>query len=189
MAKNKYKQTTYVPKPIKPDGDETINALDIENASDNVGKFYGGHSVFLASHLKTIEDYCKAMAPGVAVDPDEGVLHHKQLYKAIMSILLADDVRDMVKGMDSVMALFRRESRGALNNRYLFRFFEEWVIDEEQRQLYSGLMLLITTFANPVDRERYGDKFDFNNEKHPFLKELEASARSRLIAYLRRYTE
>lgn len=148
-------------------------------------RFYGGKSEFVVSHLNTVDQYIRAMAPGIMVQPAVGALYQQHLFEAMMAILNAENVDDMISGTDALLIYFKQESKGALNFKYTQRFFESWLIDVEQRELYSNLCLIFSTFADDVKRLRFGQDFQLEGEQN-ILRNMESEARTRLIQYLNR---
>nr|DAT18092.1 MAG TPA: hypothetical protein [Caudoviricetes sp.] len=144
---------------------------------------YGGHSPLVNAHLKTIEDYTKAMAPGVPIYDAEGANWNVRLYYAITSILRADDVRDMYDGMDAVMSIFRREHNGALHHMYTSRFMDVIMLDDRTRILFCNMMLVLWTFANPITRKQDGRQMHLVGERS-LLDYMDVEPRDRLNSYL-----
>lgn len=179
MAKNNKNNARVPTPPITP------AVQTVAPAIDNETKYYAGQSIVVTSNLQTIEDYCASMAPGVPVTPEVGAANHQRLFNAIMAILNADDVADMVTGMDGVVNLFKRESRGALNAKYLYRFFDSWVIDNEQRDLFSSICLLLTKYSDDVERAKFKNAFHLSGDRN-MLQHMPFEARERFLAYLQR---
>lgn len=180
MAKKNNNNSQRVPSPPM-----TPTVQTVPPAIDNESKYYAGMSSIVKTNIQTIENYCAAMAPGVAIGPEQGAANHQRLFNAIMNILNAPDVADMVTGMDRIVELFKRESRGALNAKYLYRFFDVWVIDNEQRDLFSSICLLLTKFCDDVQREKFKDAFQLEGDRN-MLQYMPYEARERFLAYLQR---
>lgn len=156
--------------------------LKVDSETD---KLYGGVSLAVQSHLATIEAYVKAMSPGVIVTDSNGVMWQDRLHNAMVSIINMKDVGDMVDGLDGIIALFARESKGALNVSYTQRFTYKWAVDESKRNLYSDLCYIFYTFANPEQRKKMGKYIDLTSESST-LQAIPSTTRQRLNNYLRR---
>lgn len=152
---------------------------------EKTNELYGTISPVINAHLATIDRYCLAMAPGVPVTDTEGAHWNQSLYNAIMGILLADDVQDFAEGMDEVFKKFAQEARGALNLVYTQRFVDKMMVSEEQLNLYTTLLNLISTFAVEKTRNEYGRYYNIESG-NTALRHLDPLARERFIYYLNR---
>lgn len=174
MSKNKPVIPTVVPEPI------------VAQAESNVA--YGGRSPLVNSHLRTVEEYVNAMAPGMVVPDHVGLNWQNRLFNAILGILNLDNVADMIDGMDGLMDYFRAYKQGALHLQYTQRYIDQWVTDETTRDLYGHLCVILSTFCDPTKREMYGTKMRLTGADG-ILIHMEPEARNRLIQYLTRYVQ
>lgn len=153
--------------------------------TNEASQLYGTPSLVVQSHLSAVEAYIKAMAPGMMIDDGTGTLWTERLYNAMYSIVTLPKVADMVDGMDGLLVLFNRESKGALYTTYTQRFTYKWNTDEQTRNLFSNLCYIFYTFAVPDQRKSMGKYINLTGENN-LLKALPAEASQRLSSYLRR---
>lgn len=147
---------------------------------------YGGLSPVIQVHINTINDYVRAMKPGNMVNPQEGALWTQRLNNALIAILEADNVEDMVDGMDKVLVLFRDHAKGALYMTYTQRFIDVWMVDEKKRDVFTALCYVLSVFSDPVKRERSG-KVLLDVSEGGYLSQFNQFTRERLANYLNRY--
>lgn len=142
-------------------------------------------SPFVESRIKTIKDYCDAMAPGHRVNKKDIVHNHAIFFNAMLAIINAQNEQDFTEGMDELMKLFKSEAQRALNIRYTQRNMQDWIIDDKKRTLYSNLCLIFSVFMDDTERHLYGDTMNLTGEDG-MLNGLDYNARSRVLAYLKR---
>lgn len=153
--------------------------------TNEASQLYGTPSLAVQSHLAAVEAYVKAMAPGIQVDEGTGTMWTERLFNAMNAIVNLPKVADMVDGMDGLLAIFNRESKGALYTTYTQRFTYKWNVDETTRNLFSNLCYVFYVFAVPDQRKSMGKYINLTGENN-LLKALPAEASQRLSGYLRR---
>nr|DAN24636.1 MAG TPA: hypothetical protein [Caudoviricetes sp.] len=154
--------------------------------AETAAQLYNSLNPVINVHVRTIENYCNAMAPGMNVIEIEGARWNNALFNAILSILEYEDVQAFVEGMDEVFKLFARESRGALNSDYVHRFVDKMMLSDDRLSLYNTLINVLTTFAIPRTRNLYGQYYDIEHNQNNGLRYLSPEAKERLIYYINR---
>lgn len=182
MSKNKNKNTESTEVALEAPVIETVPIESYEEST----QLYGGISPVIGAHIATIVDYTRAMAPGTPINPLQGAMYQNRLYNALMGILRANSVGDTIDGLDRVMALFRQHSKGALNIQYTQRFIDEWIVDEQVRDLFTHLCVVLSTFSDKDKRTRVGLRMNITGDRNIF-QHMEADLRERLVLYLTRY--
>ena len=145
--------------------------------AETAAQLYNSLNPVINVHVRTIENYCNAMAPGMNVTEIEGARWNNALFNAILSIL---------EWMDEVFKLFARESRGALNSDYVHRFVDKMMLSDDRLSLYNTLINVLTTFAIPRTRNLYGQYYDIEHNQNNGLRYLSPEAKERLIYYINR---
>lgn len=187
MSKNKNNTTEKVEDNIVERPQDTIQTISITPIIDTqFANLYGGTSLVIKAHIETITNYCEAMSPGVPMDNTRGCQYQTSLYNALIGIISAENVTDMVQGMDAVMTLFRQEAFGALNPSYALRFMEKWMVEDNVRDTFCALITVLSAYADPTRRGKYGKLMRISGDNNVFIH-LSPEVSDRLVQYLTRY--
>lgn len=174
--------------------DQTVEEASIPTVevtpikSNETHKFYGGTSPVIQAYIQDVEQYVRHMSPGNIVTNEQGAMWQNRLYHAMLNIIRTPNIGDMVAGMDSLLAIFKREQRGALNETYLQRFNDVWMVEPEVIDSYGNLCVIFANYCTPENREKFGRRIMLDGE-YGLLRYLGADDRQRLIQYLRRYVD
>lgn len=164
----------------------TVDVVPIKSA--DVHQYYGGTGAVIQAYLQDVEQYVRHMSPGNIVTDEQGAMWQNRLYHAMLNIIRTPNIADMIAGMDGLLAIFRREARGAMNETYLQRFNDVWVVEPEIIDCYGNLCVIFCNYCTPENRDKFGRRIMLDGE-YGLLRYLGVEDRERLSQYLRRYVD
>ena len=102
---------------------------------------------------RVLEEYARAMAPGMPIDTEEGAAYQKRLYRTILGVLKQEGP-EFVSQYSMLLNFVHANSdtTGAFYRHYPNRFQEMVQLDKTERLVFQRLIRLITLTANPATR-------------------------------------
>ncbi len=147
---NKNVKVEAVKQPVEKISTDTSAQAIIENARKSTNSYIIGLVNFL-------ENYMKKMSPGLVAGDREGGMTQFNFHGTIVQLLNNPDYDLFRNGLLILCAYFNAFEKGSFNERYLFRFSEQWPGGADKLVNFHATLNLLKIIANK--QERPVDKF------------------------------
>ena len=104
--------------------------------------------------------YAEAMDKSKPMVPAEGGKWQYSLFKAIKSIFLAKSQEDFNNEFNTVLSFFNKNKEGTFNEKFIFRFPENWAGSQNEYTQNRRLIYLIIQTADPKGRKKALDEIN-----------------------------
>lgn len=131
--------------------------------------------------MDQIKEYISMMAPNRPVSIEEGNRYQIQLYRAITSIINRLDV-DFQPAFTSLLKSFDKHRDGVFHETYVFRFFDQMTLPENDRKAFQRLLNLLKVTASVKGRDLAMRQLDLESSLELGVTE---PGRQRVLAYFR----
>jgi len=98
-----------------------------------------------------LADYAKAMHPSQPMTAIEGKTQQTILWRTIDAILKLEGP-EFIKGYTMLLAFVHENRSGALNDRYIYRYFADLTIPNNDRKNFNRMLNLLSATADPATR-------------------------------------
>lgn len=98
--------------------------------------------------------YAEAMDKAKTVVPAEGAKWQYALYKAIKNTFLAKSQEDFNNEFNTILSFFNKNKDGIFNEKFIFRFPENWPGSQNEYTQNRRLVYLIIQSADPKNRKK-----------------------------------
>ncbi len=116
--------------------------VDIKVQQDNL------KLTIIASQL---QDYATNMHPSKAMNAVDGKANQTALWRTIEMILKLEGP-EFIKGYTMLLDWFSENRQGALNERYIYRYFADLTIPTNDRKNFNRILNLLVATADPATR-------------------------------------
>jgi hypothetical protein len=116
--------------------------VDIKVQQDNL------KLTIIASQL---QDYATNMHPSKAMNAVDGKANQTALWRTIEMILKLEGP-EFIKGFTMLLDWFSENRQGALNERYIYRYFADLTIPNNDRKNFNRILNLLVATADPATR-------------------------------------
>jgi hypothetical protein len=117
-----------------------------------MGALKANGTLFQKALIHSLEDYLEVMKPGVPVNKDVGARKQYDLWKAISTIAESSASNEFKKLWNILLAYFEEYKGAAFHDRYIFRFSEYWIWNENELAALQRVINLIKLTSNPAER-------------------------------------
>lgn len=104
--------------------------------------------------------YAEAMDKAKPMVPADGGKWQYSLFKAIKSIFLAKSQEDFNNEFNTVLSFFNKNKDGVFNEKFIFRFPENWPGSQSEYTQNRRLVYLIIQTADPKGRKKALDQIN-----------------------------
>ena len=98
--------------------------------------------------------YAEAMDNKKSIVPEEGGKWQYSLYNTIKSVLGAKNQEDFNKEFNTILAFFLKNKDGVFNEKWIFRFPEQWPGSPNEFNFFRRIVYLIIQTADPKGRKK-----------------------------------
>lgn len=137
------KNTVVAPKPIS--SEPTIESL-FETMRQS-------GTVYEKSVMASLDAYREKMAPGIPVNPDDGARQQYNLWKLFETVVESAPEQEFKKLWSVMLAYINGNISGVFNDRYVYRFADQWVWGLGELNAFQRLLNLAITTSNPATRQ------------------------------------
>lgn len=137
-------------------------------------------SATVRSLILSLESYMLAMAPGKPISGADGHLQQYTLWKVIYNLAHRCPQEEFKAAWSLLLAFFNEYKDGVFEERYIFRFSEEWNKTRPELVGFQRVINLLKVTANPSTRNQSLKQVDLNrNLADGFTEE----GRQRIVAF------
>jgi len=106
--------------------------------------------------INVLEDYISKMAPGIAINFDEGSRNQYNLWKALEAVLVRYPREEFQTLWNIILLYFQKygDANSVLGARYVFRFAPSWQHSEVDLENFHKTINLIHLTADPNKRAK-----------------------------------
>ena len=130
--------------------------------------------------LLELDQYAKAMQPGLAVPPAQGAVQQVKLFRVMERMFNRLTPEDFQVAMPKVLAWFNDNLDGVTSDAYLFRFSAEWTATANDYQAFVRLAKLLQLTADPKSNNTILPNMNFDYYLEYGLTD---AGRERILAY------
>lgn len=109
------------------------------------------NSLALTILANQLADYAKAMHPSQPMNATIGKTQQTILWRTIDAILKLEGP-EFIKGYSMLLNFVNENRNGALNDRYIYRYFAELTIPNNDRKNFNRMLNLLSATADPATR-------------------------------------
>lgn len=107
-----------------------------------------------------LTNYMEAMDPSKPVNPAEGGQWQYSLLQIIKGILSKTEFSDFSKEWTVLLNFFNKNKENMFNERYMFRFPQNWVGSDVEFSQFRRLVFLAIQTADPKERKKAASHMD-----------------------------
>lgn len=101
-----------------------------------------------------LNNYAEAMDPKKPINPEEGGRWQYSLFSVLKSILNSANQEEFNKEWNTVLGYFNKNKDGLFNEKFIFRFPEQWTGSSTEFTMFRRLVFTIIQTANPKNRKK-----------------------------------
>jgi hypothetical protein len=110
-------------------------------------------TVYEKMTMASLDAYKDNMTPGLPVSPDAGARQQYNLWKLLEALVEASPEAEFKKLWSVTLAFIHGNINGVFNDRYVYRFADQWVWGLGELNAFQRLLNLATTTANSATRK------------------------------------
>lgn len=110
-------------------------------------------TVYEKMTMASLDAYKDNMAPGLPVSPDAGARQQYNLWKLLEALVEASPEAEFKKLWSVTLAFIHGNINGVFNDRYVYRFADQWVWGLGELNAFQRLLNLATTTSNSATRK------------------------------------
>jgi hypothetical protein len=110
-------------------------------------------TVYEKMTMASLDAYKNNMTPGLPVSPDAGARQQYNLWKLLEALVEASPEAEFKKLWSVTLAFIHGNINGVFNDRYVYRFADQWVWGLGELNAFQRLLNLATTTANSATRK------------------------------------
>lgn len=99
----------------------------------------------------SLRNYTELMAPNVVANATTGKGQQLNLWKTIEKVLKLEGA-EFIKGYGMLLGWVAENRKGALSERYMYRYFPELALGQADRRNFDRMLNLLTATADPATR-------------------------------------
>jgi hypothetical protein len=117
--------------------------------------------------IDNLDQYVKAMAPGVAHHNNEGASQQTRLFRTIQTILRQDG-SDFHALFNTLLNTVNEHRQGVFHERYAFRYFDQLNLTNRERRNFERMLSLMLDTADPKLRTKAAQRVDIGEVMEGF---------------------
>ena len=130
--------------------------------------------------VSSMETYLTKMAPGIQINPNDGVVRQYALWRAIKKVL-ENDPQTEFKGLWTILlAYVKANINGCFAHTHRYRFTERWTKSQSEFNGLNNILNLLVVTCEPEGRKNVNKEVQL---KHALGEGLKDTARARVYAY------
>jgi hypothetical protein len=131
----------------------TINTSVTNDFSSVFEKMRQSGTVYEKMTMASLDFYVAKMQPGFPVSPEDGARQQYGLWKLFETLLEGAPEAEFKKLWSVLLAYVHQNINGVFNDRYVYRFADQWVWGLDELSNMQRVINLVITTCNPATRK------------------------------------
>ena len=132
---------------------QPVEKISTDNSSQAIiEKAHKATDTFTVGLVNFLDSYMKKMSPGLLAGDKQGGMTQFNLHNTIVQLFNAADYDVFRNGLLILLAYFNAYEKGVFNERYLFRFSEQWPGGADKLTNFHATLNLLKIIANKQER-------------------------------------